>query len=76
MALNDTVDQIDIIDTFRIFHPKATGYTFFSPFLSLFICFERERERVQHMSEGGRAKQKAERESKADSVLICTTVRS
>ena len=29
-ALNDTVDQIDLIDIYRTFHPKTTEYTFFS----------------------------------------------
>ena len=29
-ALNDPLDQRDITDIFRIFHPKATEYTFFS----------------------------------------------
>ena len=29
-ALNDTIDQIDLIDTYRTFHPKVAGYTFFS----------------------------------------------
>ena len=29
-ALNDTIDQIDLIDIFRTFHPKAEEYTFFS----------------------------------------------
>ena len=29
-ALNDTLDQIDLIDIYRTFHPKAAGYTFFS----------------------------------------------
>ena len=29
-ALNDTLDLMDITDTFRTFHPKATEYTFFS----------------------------------------------
>ena len=29
MALNDTLDQMDLTDIFRIFHPKATEYTFF-----------------------------------------------
>ena len=28
-ALNDTLDQIDLIDIYRIFHPKASEYTFF-----------------------------------------------
>ena len=30
MALNDTLDQMDLTDIFRIFHPKAVEYTFFS----------------------------------------------
>ena len=29
-ALNDTTDQIDLIDIFRTFHPKVEEYTFFS----------------------------------------------
>ena len=29
-ALNDTVDQMDLIDIFRAFHPKAAEYTYFS----------------------------------------------
>ena len=30
MPLNDTLDQMDLTDTFRTFYPKATEYTFFS----------------------------------------------
>ena len=29
-TLNDTIDQIDLIDIFRTFHPKTADYTFFS----------------------------------------------
>ena len=29
-ALNDALDQIDLIDIYRTFHPKAAEYTFFS----------------------------------------------
>lgn len=29
MALSDTLDQMDITDIFRAFHPKAAKYTFF-----------------------------------------------
>ena len=29
-ALNDTIDQIDLIDIYRTFHLKTAGYTFFS----------------------------------------------
>ena len=28
--LNNTLDQIDLIDIYRAFHPKAAEYTFFS----------------------------------------------
>ena len=30
MALNATLDQMDLTDIFRTFHPKAAEYTFFS----------------------------------------------
>ena len=30
MALNDTLDQMDLTDIFTTFHPKAAEYTFFS----------------------------------------------
>ena len=30
LALNDTLDQMDLIDIYRIFYPKAADYTFFS----------------------------------------------
>ena len=29
-ALYDTIDQIDIIDIYRTFHPKTADYSFFS----------------------------------------------
>ena len=29
-TLNDTLDQLDLIDIYRTFHPKAAEYTFFS----------------------------------------------
>ena len=29
-ALNDTIDQIDLIDIYMTFHPKTAYYTFFS----------------------------------------------
>ena len=29
-ALNDTIDKLDLIDIYRIFHPKAADYTIFS----------------------------------------------
>ena len=30
MALNDTLDQMDLTDIFRTFHPEIAEYTFFS----------------------------------------------
>ena len=30
MALNGTLDQMELTDIFRTFHPKAAEYTFFS----------------------------------------------
>ena len=29
-ALNDTMDQLDLIDSYRTFHPKTTNFTFSS----------------------------------------------
>ena len=29
-TLNDTIDQLDIIDIYRIFHPQTVNFTFFS----------------------------------------------
>ena len=29
-ALNDTIDQIDLIDIYKTFHPKVAEYSFFS----------------------------------------------
>jgi exonuclease III len=30
LELNDTIDQMDLIDIYRIFHPISAQYTFFS----------------------------------------------
>ena len=30
LTLNDTMDQLDLIDIYRTFHPKTMNYTFFS----------------------------------------------
>ena len=29
-TLNDTIDQLDLIDNYRKFHPKTKNFTFFS----------------------------------------------
>ena len=36
-ALNDTIDQIDLIDIYKTFHPKTAYYTFFSNAHGTFI---------------------------------------
>ena len=41
-ALNDTSDQIDLIDIYRAFYPNATEYTFFS-------CAQGTFSRTDHM---------------------------
>ena len=30
MALNNALDEMDLTDTYRAFHPKEAKYTFFS----------------------------------------------
>ena len=35
-ASNDTIDQIDLIDIYRTFHPKTADYTFFSSVHGIF----------------------------------------
>ena len=42
VALNDTLDQMDLIDIFRAFHPKAAEYTYFSSVHGMFS-------RIDHM---------------------------
>ena len=36
VALNDTLNQIDLIDIFRAFYPKAAEYTYFSSACGMF----------------------------------------
>jgi exonuclease III len=35
LELNHTVDQMDLADVFRIFHPTSAQYTFFSAAMEL-----------------------------------------
>ena len=46
-ALNDTIDQIDLIDIYRTFDPKTADYTFFS---SVHGTFSRKDHIVGHKS--------------------------
>ena len=50
-ALNDTIDQIDFIDTYRTFHPKAAEYTFAS---SVYGTFSRIDHILAHKSSLGK----------------------
>ena len=43
VALNDTLDQMDLIDIFRVLHHKAAEYTYFSSIHGIFS-------RTDHMS--------------------------
>ena len=36
-ALNNTLDQMDLINIFRAFHPKLVEYTYFSNVHGLFL---------------------------------------
>ena len=42
-ALNETLGQMDLIDIYRAFHPKAAEYTFFS---SAHGTFSRKRSHI------------------------------
>jgi len=52
-ALNDTMDQLDLIDIYRAFHPKTTEFTFFS---SAHGTFSRTNHILGHKSSLGKFK--------------------
>ena len=49
-ALNDTVDQIDLIDIYRTYHPKTADYTFFSSAHSTFSRIDHSLDRKSSLS--------------------------
>ena len=53
--LNDTVDQLDLIDIYRAFHPKIMNFTFFS---SVHGTFSRIDHILGHKSSLGKFKKK------------------
>ena len=53
LALNDTLDQVDLIDTYRIFCPKPAEYTFF---LSAHRTFSRVDNMLGHKTSHGKFK--------------------
>jgi len=52
-TLNDTIDQLDLIDTYRTFHPKTMNFTFF---LSAHGIFSRIDHILGHKSSLGKLK--------------------
>ena len=54
-TLNDTVDQLDLIDVYRTFHPKTMNFTFFS---SAHGNFSRIDHILGHISSLGKLKKK------------------
>ena len=52
-ALNDTLDQRDLTDIYRAFHPKAAEYTFFSCVHGTFFRIDHI---LGHKSSGGKFK--------------------
>ena len=56
-TLNDTIDQLDLIDIYRTFHPKTMNFTFFS---SAHRTFSRIDHILGHKSSLGKLKKKIE----------------
>ena len=54
-TLNDTMDQLDLIDIYRTFHPKTINFTFFS---SAHGTFSRIDYNLGHKSSLGKFKKK------------------
>ena len=54
-TLNDTIDQLDLIDIYRTFHPKTMNFTFFS---SAHGTFSRIDHILGHKSSLGKLKKK------------------
>ena len=54
-TLNDTIDQLDLIDIYRTLHPKTMNFTFFS---SAHGTFSRIDHILGHKSSLGKSKNK------------------
>ena len=52
-TLNDTIDQLDLLDIYRTFHPKTMNFTFFS---SAHGTFSRIDHLLGHKSSPGKFK--------------------
>ena len=60
-TLNDTMDQLDLVDIYRTFHPKTMNFTFFS---SAHRTFSRIDHILGHKSSLGKLKKKKKKERK------------
>ena len=54
-TLNDTIDQLDLIDIYKTFHPKTMDFTFFS---SIYRIFSRIDHILGHKPSTGKFKKK------------------
>ena len=52
-TLNDTMGEVDLVDIYRIFHPKTMNFTFFS---SAYRAFSRIDHILDHKSSLGKLK--------------------
>ena len=58
-TLNDTIDQVDLIDIYMTFHPQTMNFTFFS---SAHRTFSRIDDVLDHKSSLGKLKKKKKSE--------------
>ena len=54
-TLNDTIDQLDLVDSYRTFHPKIMNFTFFSSAHRIFFRIDHI---LGHKSSLGKLKKK------------------
>ena len=75
-ALNDTLDQMDLIDIFRAFHPKAAEYTYFSSACGKFSRIELNLSINQQTTSAGKDMEKGEHFCNAGRNAGADTVKS
>ena len=70
-TLNDTIDQLDLIDIYRTFYPKTMNFTFFS---SAHGTFSRIDHILGHKSSLGKFKKKKKERKKSFQASFLTTM--
>jgi len=70
-TLNDTIDQLDLIDIYRTFHPQTMNFTFFS---SAHRTFSRIDHILGHKSSLGKFKKL--KSFQASFLITCSKIRS